>query len=237
MKLPNVRKLLELRRLSAFLAGPLLIVSLAFPVWKVVLRAAQMPGQEMVIRLYMYPRISGDYELAASLNKYVGFHYPDPVFVEPNYEVHVAAINAPEWTLAPLLFVVLGLGSIVVALSSDAAFPRRARRFLATAVGASFLAVGWFQFRIYQAGHNLDPNAAMTGVDGFTIPMLGPYSVANISGFAWFDVGGYMAIAGIGLLFVAYLSRGTDATVGETPTLVGSGIERVRTTVSSYGSR
>ena len=209
-----------------------MLLSLAFPMWKIVLEAVQMPTRAMVIRLYVYPRIGGDYELAASLNKYSGFHYPDPVLVTPNFEVSDAALAVPEWTLAPLLFVALGLGAIAVAFASDDAIGTWLKRYFVGAVGAMAVAAVWFQFRLYQAGHNLDPNAPMTGIDGFTVPMLGPYTVANIDGVAWLDVGGYLLVAGFALLFVAHLARDTDAPISDLPSLAGAGLGRIRATVT-----
>jgi len=63
------------------------------------------------------------------------------------------------------------------------------------------------QYRLYQAGHALDPDAPLVGVEGFTPPVLGGYAVANISGFAWFGPGGYMVAVAVALLAGAYRCR------------------------------
>ncbi|MFQ3284693.1 MAG: hypothetical protein ACI944_001414 [Natronomonas sp.] len=65
----------------------------------------------------------------------------------------------------------------------------------------------------------MDPNAPLRGIESFTPPLLGPYAVANISGFAWFGPGGYMTLVAVALLAVAYLARDLDATVDELPEL------------------
>lgn len=224
----RLARLLELRRLFTLLAGICTLLALRFPVWKIVLTAPQYPGRELPVTVYAYPRLGGEHEEIALLNHYVGFYFPDPVFVDPNYEVADGAIATPEWVAFPLVLVALAAIATFVALSPPSRFERRLKTFLAGTVAVLVATLAWAQVRLYQAGHSLDPNAPMTGVDGFTPPVLGTYEVANISGFTWIDVGGYLLVAAVAFLSVAYLVRGSNATVTDGPRLLGTGIERAR---------
>jgi len=216
----SLARLTEIRRALPLAAAALLVGSLVVPMWRITLTAPQYPGQELLIELYAYPRLGGDFAEVQGLNKYAGFHYPDPVFVDPNYAVSDAAIDVPEWLLGPVVFVGLALTGAFVALAPTA---RKLKAGLtAQLVGTITVFVGTFatiQYRLYQAGHSLDPDAPLRGIESFTPPLLGSYEVANISGFAWFGPGGYMTVLAVLLLATAYLARDIEATVDELPEL------------------
>ncbi|MCU4741050.1 hypothetical protein OB955_12875 [Halobacteria archaeon AArc-m2/3/4] len=211
----------QLRRALPLLAAGLLLSALAVPMWRITLTAPQYPGTELLVELYAYPRLEGDVREVHMLNKYVGFYYPDPVFVDPNFPVEDASIAVPEWLLGPIAFVAIAATGVFVALAPTA---RKLKLGLTcqlagtVAVFAGMFAV--IQYRLYQAGHSLDPDAPMVIVDEFTPPLLGSYEVANISGFAWFGPGGYLTAAALVLLVVAYGCRDSTATVGDVPALV-----------------
>ena len=220
-------KFAELRRALPLLAAGLLLVALLLPMWRITLTAPQYPGRILPVDVYAYPRLGGEYAEVQLLNQYVGFYFPDPVFVDPNYAVHENAIATPEWVLGPIVFVALAATGVFVALAPTV---RKLKlgltcQLLGTlAVFAGMFAI--IQFRLYQAGHSLDPNAPLRGVDAFTPPLLGSYQVANISGTAWFGPGGYLTAVAFLLLVVAFLSRDTDATVADLPALVRGGVAR-----------
>lgn len=224
----RLRNLFELRRAFALFAAVCMLVSIRFPVWKIVLTAPQYPGRELPVTVYAYPRLGGEYEEIATLNHYVGFYFPDPVFVEPNYGVADGAIATPEWVAFPLLIVALAAIVTFVALSPESRIGRRLTYALVGIVAVFAAALAWAQLRLYQAGHALDPDAPMTGVDGFTPPVLGTYEVANISGFTWFAAGGYLLVAAVVCLMIAYAVRDSDATIRDSRRLVGSRYERMR---------
>lgn len=204
----------EVRRLITALAGGLFLVAIAFPLWRITLRAPQYPGQDLIVSLYAYPRLGGDFEEVQALNAYVGFYYPDPVFVQPNYVVHDLAIAAPEWTLGPAVFVLAGLACLSVAtFVSDNSFVTWIPRLLAGLVVVFVGMIALAQYRLHQAGHSLDPGAPLRGVDAFTPPVLGTYEVANISGTAWIGTGGYLVVAAVVLLGIAVAVRHRSTTV------------------------
>ena len=212
---PTIRRLTELRRLLPVLAAVLLIVAVRLPMWRIVMDAPQYT-ESLIVELYAYPRLGGDYGEVQALNQYVGFYYPDPVYVDPNYAVHPNAIAAPEWILGPVVFLAVAAAGVFVALAPT---ERKLRLgLLCQLTGAAGAFVGTFavvQYRLHQAGHALDPAAPIVGVDPFTPPLLGGYEVANISGFAWFGPGGYLAGIGFLLLIAAFLLRDSQLTVPE----------------------
>lgn len=217
---PFLARFGELRRALPLVASALLVVALLVPMWRITLTAPQYPGQALLIELYAYPRIGGDFAEVQALNSYVGFYYPDPVFVEPNYAVHDRAIDTPEWLLGPIVFVGLALTGAFVALAPTVGKLKLGLTAQLVGTAGVFAATfAFIQYRLYQAGHSLDPDAPLRGVDAFTPPLLGGYEVANISGFAWFGPGGYLTVIALVLLVVAFLLRDTDARLADAPRL------------------
>lgn len=233
MKQSPLGKITEVRRIAPIISAVMMVVALAFPMWRIILTAPQYASRELVVRLYAYPRLEGDVREVATLNHYVGFHFPDPVYLDPNFEVAENAFAVPEWSIAPAFFVAMAIDAILVSLSSDSAIEHRLKLYFFAILGALVAILAWVQFRLYQVGHNLDESAPMMGVDGFTPPVLGGYHIANISGNAWFDVGGYILVAAIALLGVGYLFRESDATVRELPQIIAGGSNHGRTPAKS----
>ena len=233
----SLRRLTEIRRALPLAAAVLLVGALLVPMWRITLTAPQYPGQALLIELYAYPRLGGDFAEVQGLNSYVGFYYPDPVYVDPNYAVHERAIKTPEWLLGPVVFVGLALTGVFVAFAPTV---RKLKAGLtAQLAGTIAVFVGMFafiQYRLHQAGHSLDPDAPLRGVDSFTPPLLGPYEVANISGFAWFGAGGYMTVTAVTLLAAAYLARDIDAPITELPALVSALPRAVREHLARRGN-
>ena len=229
----RLAKLPELRRTLPLVAAALLLVALALPMWRITLEAPQYPDG-LFVELYAYPRLEGDVRETQALNHYVGFYYPDPVFFEPNYEVHENAIEVPEWSVGPLAFVAVAATGVFVALAPTV---RKLKLGLTCQLaGTATVFVVMFatiQYRLHQAGHTLDPDAPMRGVEPFTPPLLGTYEIANISGLAWFGPGGYLTMVAFALLVVAFILRDSPATVGDAPDLVRGALERLRRRIRS----
>lgn len=222
------RRFAELRRALPLAAAALLIGAILLPAWRIILTAPQY-RDELVVELFTYPRLGGDFVEVQRLNKYVGFHYPDPVLVTPNFEIHETAIAVPEWTFGPLAFLAVAAAGAFVALAPT---DRKLRLGLtAQLVGTLAVFGGMFaviQYRLYQAGHSLDPNAPMTAYEGFTPPVLGGYEIANISGYATFGPGGYLAITAVVFLVIAFFLRKTPATLRNVPQLIRTAGRRIR---------
>ena len=226
---PTLDDIREVRRLLPAVAAVLTVVALAFPMWVISVDAVQYPSTTLELELYAYPRIAGDYEEMAALNKYIGFYYPDPVYWGPNYEPHPKAVDVPEWSLGPFVFVGVAALNLFVSLAPTAEKLRRGLTYqFAGTVGLFTVMLADIQYRLYQAGHSLDPGAPVMGVDGFTPPLWGTYEVANITSHSRFGLGAYLTTTAIGLLAVAVYYRNDPVTVGELPARVRAGFGSVR---------
>jgi hypothetical protein len=228
---PSRDEFAQLRRLLPVVAAVLLAGAVLLPMWVIEMHAVQYPGEPLFLRLFAYPHISGDYVEIHRLNKYIGFYYPDPVFWAPNYPVHPRAVDVPEWSLGPFAFVAVAAAGVFVALAPD---ETRLKRGLTWQLVGTLAVFGGMladiQYRLYQAGHTLDPDAPVMGVDPFTPPLLGSYDVANITSYSRLGAGAYLTTLAIGLLAAAYYYRDSDATLGELP-------GRVRRRVGDLGRR
>ena len=229
MNWPSPRRFGELRRGLPVLAAALLLVALLLPMWTIEVHAVQYPDTVLRLHLYAYPRITGDYVEMARLNEYIGFYYPDPVYWQPNYEVHERAIDVPEWSFGPLAFVGVAALSVFVAIAPTERKLRRGLTYQLVGTIAVFTVVlADIQYRLYQAGHTLDPDAPVMGVDGFTPPLWGKYEVANITSYSRLGAGAYLTVLSVGLLVVAFHYRDTDARFGDLPGGVAAVPGRVR---------
>ena len=223
-RVPRLRRTLaqfaELRRALPMLAAGLLLVAIFLPMWRIILEAPQYP-EAMFIELYAYPRLEGDVREVQMLNQYVGFYFPDPVFLEPNFEVHENAISVPEWSFGPLVFLAVAAAGAFVAIAPT---ERKLRLGLTSQlVGTLTVFGGMFaviQYRLHQAGHSLDPAAPFVGVDGFTPPVIGSYEIANISGYATLGSGAYLTLVAVVLLVVAFTLRRSEAKIWDTPRVI-----------------
>ncbi|MFB6118025.1 hypothetical protein [Halosegnis sp.] len=233
---PTLARFAELRRGLPIVAALLFVGALAFPMWRIEVHAVQYPETTLRLQLYAYPHIAGDYAEMANLNKYIGFYYPDPVLVEPNYTPHPNAIDVPEWALGPVAFVAVGTLSLVVAIAPDTDRLVGGLRYQLVGTVAVFgVMLADIQYRLYQAGHTLDPSAPVLGVDGFTPPLWGSYEVANITSYSRFGLGAYLAGLAIFLLGVAYRYRDRPTTIGDLLRAVRGRVTGERPTAADGG--
>lgn len=219
MNWPTIEEFTQVRRALPTAAAALFLVSLLFPMWVINVSAVQYPGEILQLKLYAYPYIAGDYWEMAELNQYIGFYYPDPVYWQPNYEVHPRAVDVPEWSFGWLAFVVVAATGVFVAIAPTIEKLKRGLKWqLVGTVTVFTVMLVDIQYRLYQTGHTLDPDAPVMGVDPFTPPLWGRYEVANITSYSRFGIGVYLSILAILLLVVAYRYRDSDAQVSDLPT-------------------
>ncbi|MFB6139735.1 MAG: hypothetical protein ABEJ26_04800 [Halosimplex sp.] len=229
MQWPSLDDFREIRRGLPVLAAAVFVAALAFPMWHIHIQAVQYPETVLHLKLYAYPRLAGDYTEVHRLNKYIGFYYPDPVYWQPNYEPHPYAVNVPEWSLGPLAFVVAGALSAFVAVAPSTEKLRRGLTYQLVGTVAVFgVMLADIQYRLWQTGHHLDPEAPVMGVEGFTPPLWGGYSVANITSYSHFGAGAFMAIGAVGMLVVAFYYRDAAVTFGQLPDRAADRIDGAR---------
>jgi hypothetical protein len=170
------------QRLAVAAAAILVLVSFAFPLWYLHLKAPQYPE---TLNLYVYaykfegsgnPALDDIAEIN-TLNHYIGMK-----------EIHEEDFSELIWM--PLA---LGLSCLLLGVAAVSAVPLAliSSVILLSLTGVSGL--GSAYFRLYQYAHNLDPDAPMK-VPSFTPPLLGSNKLVNFMTYGYFGLGGYMLI-------------------------------------------
>jgi hypothetical protein len=147
-------------------AAVLVLLALRLPVWEARLSAPQYPGG---LRITAYAdRVVGDLREINGLNHYVGIEAFDPS-------------DVPEMRLWPLA-IAAALGGVALgSLPGRHLFGRLAR------LGLWFVplaALADVQFRLYQYGHSVDPDAPIR-LEPFTPLVVGPTKVLNFTTWAY----------------------------------------------------
>jgi copper chaperone NosL len=144
----------------------LVVLAIGQPLWRAHLTAPQYPqGLDLIV---YGDRVEGDVAEITALNHYVGMR---------PYDI----ADFPETALW-LPTMVFALVAVAVSTWFGRRWPGRLARLLlwVIPVGA-LLDVQW---RLYQFGHDLDPNAALR-IDEFTAKVIGPTKVVNFTTWAW----------------------------------------------------
>ena len=172
------------RARTPMLLGAALLVAAAtvLPVWGMVLVSTQYPEG---LRLVVYPAgIAGDLAEINTLNHYIGMTpISDGFFAELQY-------------LRPVL---LGVAA-ALALAAIARHTRWLTMLpLAVLAGLGVGGLGMMRYRLWQFGHQLDPQAAIT-IDPFTPPMIGLNQIAQFATYSYFSWGFFLPLAAAVLL-------------------------------------
>lgn len=177
-------------------AAVMLIVSIAFPYWGLVLEAPQYPGglQMRVFVNYMTgdedPQLDEVREIDG-LNHYIGMQ-----------SLYDAA--AFERSIA-----IPGVISMVVLLGIVAFLRRRWLWLLAVpAIAFPFVFLGDLAYWMNNYGQNLDPYAPLSSaIAPFTPPVIGEGVIGQFKTVAYVDTGWYIAVAAGVLVVLALLIR------------------------------
>ena len=186
------------RARSPMLLGAALLVAAAtvLPVWGMVLVSTQYPEG---LRMVVYPAgIAGDLAEINALNHYIGMRpISDGFFVELQY-------------LRPVL---LGVAAALVL----AAIARHTRWLtivpLAVMTGLGLGGLGLMRYRLWQFGHQLDPQAPIT-IDPFTPPMIGLNQIAQFATYSYFSWGLFLPLAAAALLALVVVADQRRDVVG-----------------------
>jgi copper chaperone NosL len=178
------------------LAALLVAAATVLPIWGMVLVSTQYPEG---LRMVVYPAgIAGDLAEINALNHYIGMTpISDGFFVELQY-------------LRPVL---LGLGAVLVL----AVAARNARWLtivpLAVMTGLGIGGLGMMRYRLWQFGHQLDPQAPIT-IDPFTPPMIGLNQIAQFATYSYFSWGLFLPLAAAALLALVVVADRRRDVVG-----------------------
>jgi len=164
-------------RVIILLCSIAMIVSLKFPVWKIILEAPQYPeGLEMKI---WADRIAGDVDKINGLNHYIGM----ALIKEENF---------PELKFMKYMIIAMGVLGLLVSIFG--------KRWMLWIFSGYLLICGiWGMYDFwhweYEYGHNLDPHAAIK-IEGMAYqpPLLGWEQLLNFLAGSFPDVGGWLII-------------------------------------------
>lgn len=178
------------------IAGILILASIAFPYWGMVLNAPQYPGG-LEMRVFVN-RMTGDEdpqldEVAEidGLNHYIG--------MESLYE----AAKLERLIAIPAVII------MVIFLVIAAVWHKRYTWLLTIpAIGFPFVFLADLAFWMISYGRNLDPYAPLSSaIEPFTPTVLGTGIVGQFSTHANVDTGWYMAVGAGGLILIGLILR------------------------------
>ena len=164
-------------RVLLFLCAVVMVWSLNFPVWKIILEAPQYPeGLKMEIWSH---KIAGDVDKINGLNHYIGMG----VILDENF---------PELKIIPYCVVIMGVLGLLVAATGKIWV---LLCFVIYQVIFGIWGMYRFWFWEYEYGHNLDPHAAIK-IPGMSYqpPLLGWKELLNFLAGSFPDIGGLMVI-------------------------------------------
>lgn len=178
------------------LAAILLVASIAFPYWGLVLEAPQYPGG-LQMRVFVN-RMTGDEDPRLDevreidgLNHYIGMQ-----------SLYDAAAFERSIAIPAII--------IMVVLLAAAAFLRRRWSWVLAlpAIGFPFVFLGDLAFWMNNYGQNLDPYAPLSSaIEPFTPTMLGEGVIGQFRTIAYLDTGWYLAFGAVVLIIAALFIR------------------------------
>jgi len=173
------------------LAAALLLLSLAFPYWQVILFAPQYPGG-LRARVYL-THVGGDAQEITTLNHYIGMPGLD------------AAAPLERRLAVPL--VLLAAASLFLSAAGRSPAARWARLLMyLPAVVLPLAVVADLAYWLWWMGHTIDP-AAPIRIDPFMPTIVGRGTVMQFSTSATFGAGFFLALAAA-VLSLYDLARG-----------------------------
>jgi hypothetical protein len=158
--------------------------ALALPLWGFAMSAPQYPDETLHLRVQR-TGIVGDVHEITTLQHYIGVRFPTDL---PELKWATYAIAAFAALLLLGAFVGAGRVGHVYRVACAAA--------LVAFLMASAAVV---QARLYQTGHDRDPNAPLRSMRNFTPPLVGPAKVGNFTVWSFPHVGAVMLVAAAAL--------------------------------------
>lgn len=165
-------------------AALLTLVSLALPLWGVRMTAPQYPDEALMLHVDRHG-IGGDVQEVETLQQYIGVRFPREM---------------PELQWLPVVVPALSALLVAGAFAGRGAAARALR--LATALlFVLFLAASAAiaQKRLYDVGHDRDPDAPIKAVKSFTPPLVGPARVGNFTVWSFPHVGAWVLVGAAAL--------------------------------------
>ena len=165
-------------------AAVLILVSMLFPYWKMVLLAPQYPGG-LHVQVYVN-RMTGDVNEIDGLNHYIGMR-------------PLAEAAALERSMSMAMIGLLGL----LVLGAIFVHSKWALLLVIPAILMPFVFLADMYYWLRDFGLNLDPTAALSNsIEPFVPPILGSGFVGQFETVASLTIGWYMAFLGSVLIVI-----------------------------------
>lgn len=179
-------------RLTFLSAAALTALALALPLWGFRLSAPQYPGESLHLRVSR-AGMAGDVGEIATLQRYVGVRFPERI---------------PELSWIAPVVGSLALLLALAGLTGEGAVGR-ALRLSSMALLLLFLAVSaaLLQKRLWELGHDRDPDAPLEAIRDFTPPAVGPVRVGNFTVWSYPHAGAVALVLAAGLVIAGSRAR------------------------------
>lgn len=152
-----------IKKASFIISAILLLISIFTPYLFIVFTSPQYPDKSPKMFLYLY-KLMGDIKDWEVVGRYIGIN---------------THLNFPEFEHKILVSIILFLSALLfISQFKNEKWKKIISIFL---LFSGLLLAGWAQYRLYQQGHNLDPNAPLRFVvKPFTPPLIGLTKVHRI---------------------------------------------------------
>ena len=181
-------------RILIAVSALMLIAGYYTPIWEILMWAPQYP--EWLSMTIHIDDIAGDVKIISALNHYIGMkHIEVEMFPEFGYMKYI-------------LGGLIGIGLLAAAIGKRWSL----WIYITTIIALGVAALVDFWLWVYDYGHNLDPNAAIS-IPGMTYqpPLIGTKQLLNFTAYSGPDVGGYIilasAVIAIGVLVKSYFKK------------------------------
>jgi len=155
--------------------------ALALPFWGFAMSAPQYPDETLHLQVGRNG-IAGDVQEVETLQHYIGVRFPTEL---------------PElrWVTRGILGIAVLL--LLAAFTSESRIGRAYRAACALVfLGLLASSAAVVQGRLYQVGHERDPNAPIRAVRDFTPPLVGPVKVGNFTVWSFPHAGAALLLGG-----------------------------------------
>ena len=169
------------------LAAAATVAALALPLWGFAMSAPQYPDETLRLRVER-SGIAGDVKEIETLQHFIGVRFPTQL---------------PELQWASRAIGGMAILLLLAAFPGGGRLCRRYRALCAVTfvvfLGASAAVV---QARLYEVGHDRDPNAPIRALQDFTPPLVGPVKVGNFTVWSFPHAGALLLLTGAVLAVV-----------------------------------
>jgi len=164
-------------KIMLIIAVILPLIGIALPFWILEFNAPMFGRRWLTITVYGYGGVTGPLDQINVANHYVGLS-----------ELHPE--NMIEIKLLPLAFI---LSALIAAIS----VVKRNKKFLLIFLAILILIPAYFQYWLYEFGHNINSEEAAINIEPFTPLVMGYYQIANFKAKTYFHVGYWLMVASL----------------------------------------